>query len=95
MLRQLRQIIKAAAPKAEERLSYGMPFYRYKGRLIYFSAHKGHVGVYPVGRAKTVYAKELKPYIAEKQTLRFPIGKALPVTLIKKVLKERVKENEA
>ncbi len=95
MLRQLRQIIKAEAPKAEERLSYGMPFYKYKGRLIYFAAHKDHVGVYPVGRAKTVYANELKPYIAERQTLRFPIGRALPVTLIKKVLKERVRENEA
>ncbi|MDQ6884498.1 MAG: DUF1801 domain-containing protein [Candidatus Dormibacteraeota bacterium] len=94
MLRQLRQLIKSAAPKAEERLSYGMPFYKYRGRLIYFAAHKTHVGVYPVGRAKTVYAKELKPYLAEKETLRFPIGKRLPVTLIKKVVTERVKENE-
>ena len=95
MLRQLRQIIKAAAPKAEEKLSYGMAYYSYHGRLIYFAAHKDHVGVYPVGRSKTRYASELKPYLKPKETLRFPIGERLPVTLIRKVVRQRVKENEA
>jgi uncharacterized protein YdhG (YjbR/CyaY superfamily) len=96
MLRQLRQAIKTAAPKAEERLSYRMPYYAYHGRLIYFAAHKTHIGMYPIiGRAKELYAKDLKPYMAEKATLQFPIGRPLPIALLKKVVKARAKENEA
>lgn len=96
MLRDLRQAIKTAAPKAEEKFSYGMPFYAYHGRLIYFAAHRNHVGMYPIiGREKGLYAKELKPYLAAKATLQFPIGKPLPIALVKKVVRERARENEA
>ncbi len=96
MLRRLRQAIKSAAPKAEEKLSYRMPFYAYHGRLIYFAAHKNHVGMYPIiGREKELYAKELKPYLAEKATLQFPIGQRLPIALVRKVVRERAKQNEA
>ena len=96
MLREIRQAIKGAAPKAEEKLSYRMPFYAYHGRLIYFAAHRTHVGMYPIiGRTKDLYAKELKPYMAAKATLQFPIGQPLPIALVKKVVKERAKENEA
>jgi uncharacterized protein YdhG (YjbR/CyaY superfamily) len=96
MLRELRQAIRSAAPKAEEKISYRMPFYAYHGRLIYFAAHKTHVGMYPIiGREKDLYAKELKPYMAAKATLQFPIGQAIPIALVKKVVKERAKENEA
>ena len=95
MLRQLRRAIKSAAPKAEEKLSYRMPYYAYHGRLIYFAAHKNHIGLYPIiGREKELYAKELKPYMAEKATLQFPIGKPLPLALVKKVVKERARVNE-
>ena len=96
MLRELRQAIKSAAPKAEEKLSYRMPFYEYQGRLIYFAAHRTHVGMYPIiGHEKDLYAKELKPYMAAKATLQFPIGQPLPIALVKKVVKARAKENEA
>jgi uncharacterized protein YdhG (YjbR/CyaY superfamily) len=96
MLRELRQAIRTAAPKAEEKLSYRMPFYAYHGRLIYFAAHRNHVGMYPIiGREKDLYAKELKPYMAAKATLQFPIGKPIPIGLVKKVVKERARENEA
>ena len=96
MLRELRQAIRSVAPKAEEKLSYGMPFYAHHGRLIYFAAHTNHVGMYPIiGREKDLYAKELKPYMAAKATLQFPIGKPIPIGLVKKVVKERAKENEA
>jgi uncharacterized protein YdhG (YjbR/CyaY superfamily) len=95
MLRELRQAIRSAAPKAEEKLSYRMPFYAYHGRLIYFAAHKTHVGMYPIiGREKDLYAKELKPYMAAKATLQFPIGQPLPIAVIKKVVKKRARENE-
>jgi uncharacterized protein YdhG (YjbR/CyaY superfamily) len=96
MLRELRQAIRSAAPKAEEKISYRMPFYAYHGRLIYFAAHRNHVGMYPIiGREKDLYAKELKPYLVDKATLQFPIGSRLPITLVKKIVKARAKENEA
>ena len=96
MLRELRQAIRSAVPKAEEKISYRMPFYAYHGRLIYFAAHRTHVGMYPIiGREKDLYAKELKPYMAAKATLQFPIGKPIPIALVKKVVRARAKENEA
>jgi uncharacterized protein YdhG (YjbR/CyaY superfamily) len=95
ILRQLRQVIKAAAPKAEERISYGMPSYDYHGRLVYFAAFKNHVGLYAVGKSQDRYAKELSAYLSGASTARFPIGEPLPVELIRKVVQARVKENEA
>ncbi len=96
MLREVRKAIRSAAPKAEEKLSYRMPYYAYHGRLIYFAAHKTHVGMYPIiGREKDVYTKELKPYMAAKATLQFPIGQPVPIELVKKVVKARAKANEA
>jgi uncharacterized protein YdhG (YjbR/CyaY superfamily) len=95
MLRELRAAIKSAVPEAEERISYRMPFYAYHGRLIYFAAHRNHVGMYPItGRERTLYEKELRPYLVEVATLHFPIGKPLPIGLIKRVVKERAKQNE-
>lgn len=95
MLRELRQAIKSAVPEAEEKLSYRMPFYAYHGRLIYFAAHKNHIGMYPIiGREKDLFAKELQPYMAPKATLQFPIGKPLPIALVKKVVRARAKELE-
>ncbi len=96
MLREVRKAIRSAAPKAEEKLSYRMPYYAYHGRLIYFAAHKTHVGMYPIiGREKDLYAKELKPYMAAKATLQFRIGQPVPIELVKKVVKARAKANEA
>lgn len=95
MLRQVRRLIKAAAPKAEEKISYGMPFYEHYGRLVYFAAWQNHVALYAGIPAKNIYEKELKQYMGAKSTVRFPIGHPLPVTLIKKLVKARVQENEA
>ena len=95
MLRQLRQAIKSAVPQAEEKISYRMAAYMHYGRLVYFAAHKNHVGVYPIiGREKELYARELKPYLAAKATLQFPVGRPLPIELIKKIVKERARQNE-
>ena len=95
ILRQLRDVIKAAAPKAEERISYGMPSYEYHGRLVYFAAFKNHVGLHAVGQEHDRYAKELSAYLSGKSTARFPIGQPLPIAAIRKVVEARVKENEA
>jgi uncharacterized protein YdhG (YjbR/CyaY superfamily) len=94
-LRQLRRIILETAPKATETISYRMPYYAHHGRLIYFALMRGWVGLYMLGRAKSKYAKELKPYLSGVSTARFPLDRPLPAGLIRKVVKERVAENEA
>jgi len=91
-LRQLRKLIRQAAPQAEERLSYGMPYYDYKGRLIYFSAFKTHIGVYPVGEAAK--HKDLSKYMTGKGTYRFPLDEPMPMDLIRKLVEARIKKNE-
>ena len=92
-VRQLRKLIKEAAPQAEERLSYGMPYYDYHGRLIYYSAFKNHIGVYPVGEA--AQHKELSKFMTGKGTYRFPLDQPMPVDLIRKLVEARVRKNEA
>lgn len=93
MLRRLRQLIRAAAPAAAEKLSYGMPYYSFHGRLIYFAVFTGHVGVYLMGASKEAFAKEIKPYRTSKRTLRFPFGARLRVTLLKRIVKARMAES--
>jgi len=95
MLRQLRTAVRAAAPKAEERISYGMPYYYDRGRLVYFAAFKNHVSLFVWGRILKRYAAEIAPYQASKATLQFPIGSRIPLALVKKLVTARRKENEA
>lgn len=96
MLRQLRQTIRAAAPKAEEKLSYGMPYYGYHGRLAYFGSFGDHVSyfVMPSQTIQAKYALAMKPYKTGKATLQFPLGTKVPVALIKKLVTARARENE-
>ena len=94
-LRQLRQIIKDAAPEATETISYRMPYYSHHGRLIYFALMRDWVGLYMLGGAKTRYAKELAPYLSGVSTARFPLDEPLPRALIRKIVKLRVAENVA
>src|SRR3989449_2435518 len=89
-LRHLRQIINSAAPLAKERLSYGIPFYEYHGRLIYFAGYRTHVALYPAGDAKG-----LERYLAVKSTLRFPLDEPLPLARIRSLIRARVKERDA
>ena len=93
-LMQLRKIIKATARKAVERISYGMPYYHYKGRLAYFSFWKAHIGLYIPTPVVAEHKEELKDYGTSKATVRFPLDKKLPVKLIQKLIKARVKKNE-
>lgn len=92
-LRELRALIKKLAPEAEERISYGMPYYDYKGRLVYFAAARGYVGLYIPPPIITRHSKELKNYVTTKSAIHLPIKK-LPVTLLKKLIKARMRHNE-
>ncbi len=94
LLKQLRKIIRSAAPQAQEKISYGMPYYGYQGRLVYFAYAKEHVGVYAMLRAMDALKSEVKPYRTSKATLRFSLEKKLPVKLIQKLVKLQMKMNE-
>jgi uncharacterized protein YdhG (YjbR/CyaY superfamily) len=98
-LGELRTAIKDAAPKATEKFSYGMPFYEYggsgyKGRLAYFAYTKNHIGLYIPPPVVENHKKELAGYKTAKATIQFPNDQQLPITLIKKLVKERVLINE-
>lgn len=93
-LRHLRAVIKKAAPKAAERISYGMPFYEYKGRLVYFAAMKGYIGLYVPPPIIAKFSKELKVYKTTKSAIHLPANK-LPLALIKKLVATRMRHNES
>lgn len=93
-LNQLRQAIKSAAPDAEEKISYQMPYYGYKGRLAYFAYAKNHIGLYAMPPIIENHLKELKKYQTAKATIRFPLDEELPIDLIIKLVKAGVKRNE-
>ncbi len=93
LLKQLRATIKKAAPQANEVISYGMPAYKLNGMLLYFGAHKNHIGFYPFSSAIMAFKKELPIYKGAKGTVQFPLDKPLPLRLIKKMVKFRVTEN--
>lgn len=94
-LYKLREIIKATAPDADEVISYGMPAFKYHGKLLVgFAAAKKHFGFYPCNSTTVDQFKDdLKTFETSKGAIRFPMEKALPVALIKKIVKARMKEN--
>ena len=93
ILEQIRETIKKAAPNAEETISYQMPAFRLKGYLVYFAAHKNHIGFYPMPSAIEKFKKELSVYEGAKGSVKFPMDKPMPLGLIGKIVKFRVKEN--
>jgi uncharacterized protein YdhG (YjbR/CyaY superfamily) len=94
-LKLLRTAIRQVAPTAIERISYGMPYYDYKGRLVYFAFAKSHIGLYIPPPVIEEHKSELKNYETATSTIRFPIDKPLPIALIKKLIKAKMKKNEA
>src|SRR5262245_60012015 len=94
-LHQIRKIIKTVAPKAEEKISYAMPYYGYKGRLAYFSFTRTHVGLYVMPPVIQDHKKELEGYSTATATVRFPLDQELPVKLIEKLVKAGIANNEA
>lgn len=93
LLRQMRATIKKAAPKAEEVISYGIPAFKFHGLLVWFAAHTHHIGFYPRISAMQAFKKELSKYKGAKGSVQFPLNKPLPLSLIKKMVQFRVKEN--
>ena len=90
-LQRLRRDIKAAAPKAEECISYRLPAFRLGGRMLaWFGAATNHCSFYPGADAIESLKRELKVYDTSKGTVRFPVDKPLPATLVRKLVKARI-----
>ena len=95
VLRQIRAIAREEAPHAEETISYRMPAFLQGGALFYFAAFKKHIGIYPPVRGDAALLQALAPYRGEKGNLSFPLADAMPYALIRRVIRQRVKENGA
>jgi uncharacterized protein YdhG (YjbR/CyaY superfamily) len=93
ILSKLRAAIRKAAPQAVERISYQMPAFYFNGNLVYFAAFKNHIGFFPTSSGVAAFKKELTKYATSKGTVHFPLDKPLPLDLIKRIVKFRVKEN--
>ncbi|WP_127128544.1 iron chaperone [Pseudoflavitalea rhizosphaerae] len=94
-LREIRALIREAAPKAEEMISYNMPSYKQNGMLVYFAANKAHLGFYPATTSLEVFSNELSKFNGTKGSVHFPYDAPLPAKLISGIVKLRTKENDA
>ena len=93
MLKTMRTTIRKATPAAEEAISYQMPTFKLHGNLVHFAAFKNHIGFYPAPRAIEEFQKELAAYDGSKGTVKFPLDQPLPLGLIGRMVKFRVKKN--
>ena len=95
VLQQIRHAIKEVAPEAEETISYNMPAFKLKGKLVWFGAFKNHIGFYPRESAIKGFQERLVGYEVSKAqgTIKFPLDKPVPLDLIKEMVKFRVEEN--
>ena len=93
-LERLRKIIRAAAPGAEECISYQLPAFRLDGFVVAFGSAEKHCSFYPGGIAsRPEFARSLVGFSTSKGTIRFQPGKPLPAALIRKIVKLRISEN--
>src|SRR5215210_4614894 len=94
ILNELRQTIKEVAPEAEETINYQIPTFTLYGNLVHLAAFKNHIGFYPTPSGMEAFKKELSSYKGAKGSVQFPIDQPLPLSLIRRIVKFRVKENE-
>jgi len=94
-LREVRAAIMQVAPDAAESISYRMPYYSYKGRLAWFGLQRAHIGLYLRPPVIAEHERELKGYETTKSAVHLSLDKKVPVSLIKKLVRARMKKNEA
>jgi len=93
-LEKLRQTIKSVVPDAEEAISYQIPAFKYNGMLVGFAAFEKHCSFFVMNPIFTeLFKEDLKAFKTSKGTIQFTLDKPIPTTLIKKIVKARVKEN--
>ena len=91
-LRNMRACLRKAAPKAEESLKWGMPAFSHKRILFTYAGFRYHIGFYPTPSAVRAFAKDLSNFKTAKGSIQFPLDKPLPLPLIRKIARFRVKE---
>jgi uncharacterized protein YdhG (YjbR/CyaY superfamily) len=94
-LRKVRATIKKAAPGAGEKISYRMPTFTFHGNLVHFAAFKAHIGFFPTSSGIRHFRKELAGFETSRGTVRFPFTQEIPFSLIRRIVRFRVKENRA
>jgi uncharacterized protein YdhG (YjbR/CyaY superfamily) len=94
-LKMLRELIGSIAPDAGEKIAYRMPTFYLHGNLVHFAAHTQHLGFYPTPSGIAKFKRELSRYRSSRGSVQFPIEEPLPVELIEKIVRFRVKENRA
>lgn len=94
-LKQLRAAIKQVAPDATESISYKMPYYSCHGQLVWFASMKGYIGLYVRPPIIAEHARELAAYKTTKSAVQFPLEEKLPLPLIKRLVKARLKKNKS
>ena len=95
-LNKMRAIIRSVAPsEATETISYGIPAFRHNGVLVWFAAFSDHCSLFPTAAVIDAFKDDLQGYSISKGTIHFPLDKPLPTTLIKKLVKARVAQNES
>jgi uncharacterized protein YdhG (YjbR/CyaY superfamily) len=94
-LQRIRETIKKAAPEAEEAISYGMPTFKLKGNLVHFAAFKNHIGFYPAPWGIEEFKEELSRWNGGKGSVQFPNDQPMPLNLISRIVRFRVKQNLA
>ncbi len=95
ILRKIRRTIRAAAPAAEEIISYRMPAFRQRRILVYFAAFKGHIGLYPPISGDARLEKAVAAYAGPKGNLKFPLDRPIPYALIKRIVRLRVRQERS
>jgi len=95
ILRRVREVVREAAPQAQEVISYRMPALKQNGILVYFAAFKGHIGLYPPISGDAEIQRAIAPYAGEKGNLRFPFTRPIPYDLIARVTEFRAKQDSA
>lgn len=93
ILEKVRATIRKAAPDAEETINYGIPTFTLEGNLVHFAGFKNHIGFYPTPSGIENFKEELSKYEGAKGSVKFPLDKPIPYTLIGKIVRFRVKEN--
>jgi uncharacterized protein YdhG (YjbR/CyaY superfamily) len=89
----IRKLIRKLAPEAQEKISYQMPTFYLNGNLIHFAAFKNHIGLYPTSSGISAFQEELSRYKNAKGSVQFPLDEALPLDLIRRIVKYRIEKN--
>ena len=95
ILERIRATLRAAAPSADEVISYRMPAFKQHGILVYFAAFKAHIGLYPPVSGDPGLQRAVAPFAGPKGNLKFPLDQPIPYSLIRRIVRLRLKQDLA